>query len=203
MSKATYIGVNDGLGNIQARKVKNVWIKENGVLKQKVVPKGLVGGSIREFMNYITMLYEDGIQLVGFEKGYNLGYSRKFNLDAGGYMLLGASDPTSANIAVMTSRTTNPIDISNYNRLYVEWANIGAISSNNKSSLIGGQGSPLLFTDTTADFIFQRSSMFERAIDYVDISQFSGDFYLGVCASERRTTSSVVSEILVYKIWLE
>lgn len=49
MSKATFISV----GGV-VRKVKNVWVKQGEVLEQKVIPKGLIDGVIKEFISYNT-----------------------------------------------------------------------------------------------------------------------------------------------------
>lgn len=52
MSKATYIGIKNSSNVIVPKKVKNVWVKVNGQLKQKVMPKGKINNIIKEFMQY-------------------------------------------------------------------------------------------------------------------------------------------------------
>lgn len=53
MSKITYIGVKNAQGQVEARKVKNVWIKQGGVLREKVIPKIKITGLIKECMSYL------------------------------------------------------------------------------------------------------------------------------------------------------
>lgn len=52
MSKGVYVGIKNQLGSMEARNIKNIWIKQNGELKERVVAQGLIGGSIKDFILY-------------------------------------------------------------------------------------------------------------------------------------------------------
>lgn len=74
MSKGIFVKIDGEL-----RQIKNVWIKESGIVKQKSMPKGLIGGSIREFMTYVI---PDFVKFIN-EIPLQMAYSQEFIYIAG------------------------------------------------------------------------------------------------------------------------
>src|SRR5690554_2962588 len=66
------------------KEVKNVWEKVQGVWKQKVIPKGNIAGVWKEFMQYLLLLYKNGVEYQQIEMGWsNAGSTRRtFQKDA-------------------------------------------------------------------------------------------------------------------------
>lgn len=87
-----------------------------------------------------------------------------------------------------------------YSTLHVEWEHISNNASNNAR-----MGLNLLKNNTkTFDVGFsQRGMGFKKRTNSIDISAFSGNFYIKLVADSPVNYAGTSSELFVYRIWFE
>ncbi|MDF1507620.1 hypothetical protein PZE06_05420 [Robertmurraya sp. DFI.2.37] len=183
MTKKTWVNVNGTFRN-----VKSVWVKINDIWK-KCVPKGKVDGIWKEFIIYMKKLYTDGVEEVPFE-GIGTGSITKYS----DRMFIIASGGVQTRERVVT---VDMIDITAFNKLFIEWSFNRKIGANSARF-----GAVLQKSGYGGNIFYNSSQSFSKKIDFVDISQLSGEFYLYAEVFQGNADFSG-PEVNVYKMWLE
>lgn len=192
MTKATWVNIGGTW-----KKVKDVWVNIGGVWKPKVIPKGNIDGAWKEFMSYGFYIYRDGTELYPITIGLNTAGASGTLTKLSDSMRLQTRG--SSSLAHTYGSTNSLIDVTEYTKLCVEWAS----TTNSLDSMSGLQ----LSTSRTVGYINSAvvarkfvNSSFSKRIDVLDISSFSGSYYIRVGAS---APDAVWNYLDIYKIWLE
>lgn len=186
MSKGVFIKRNG-----QLRKVVNVWTKKNGALKDEVMPKGLIGGSLREFMScniFPPYLYKDGVE---FNRGWDAYQERGFNREES-YIRL--TEDTNF------IYTKGMLDLTEYDTLYVEWEQLNLHSGFGIAISASKDVGYVHFPDEAGVANYNTSEQFSTRVDTLDISSLSGDYYIRI---DIGLMAGDVPNLKVYKVWLE
>lgn len=99
--------------------------------------------------------------------------------------------------------TDGPLDLSGYSTLYIDWQNsAGTSNTNNHSYFVVSNNRDTAGTDYVLRI--NKSNRFNRMTESIDVSGLTGSYYIRVHARDNDTgSSSRVSDIYVYKIWLD
>jgi len=93
---------------------------------------------------------------------------------------------------------TEPVDITDFNRLKIEWQNTGSDTGSNRSRFG-------LCLDKDDDFthILEISADFIKKVDEIDVSDISGQFCIAANAFANAYSETRYSRLYIYRIWLE
>lgn len=194
MAKKTWVNV----GGVW-KEAKNVWLKVNGVWKSKVIPSANIAGVWKDLIQYILDIYILGTEKVSMVLGINSkGPDNKLtkNVD---HISLSAyrTSGTASDISVVTDK---PINLTNYNKLYVDWYLPGQTSGSERGLVVSTNknGDYTIFDAKLSGGTFTST----RVVRELDISSLSGDFYIRVHARLGTTGTGTVATNL-YRLWLE
>jgi hypothetical protein len=155
------------------------------------------------FFNEITY-YSNGVQNVPWSAGYSIGSI--------GYILFSQNPPlmyleagSSGNVSVneRATTTTNTVDLTYINTLYIDWEGLRSTSS------IGQSANFIVSTSSTASFttfnartqvIFSNVAG-DRRTSSLDVSGLTGNYFIRIHARDGSSTSDRWNNIRVYRVW--
>jgi hypothetical protein len=175
MAKKTHVKVS-GVW----RTVKNVWVKESGVWKSKIIPKGKISGIWKEFISYFLGLYEYGENDLLTREVYD-----QFNVNS---VLTITRNSNNIYIAANTIwnhsdvsvRNENPIDLTDFSKIVVEYHNSYFPSKNDGGIKLVVTTNPASFNNTNTGNVidvFMPTST-GSVTQEIDISSLSGQYYV-------------------------
>lgn len=147
--------------------------------------------------------YLEGQEYVDVTGGWKVGISSNTGTQRKeiSYLYLETTQ-SSSSTSTRTYVTTNLIDLSKINTLYVEWENTDSVASQFKSN------SQLHVSDVWSDgrgdtVNVRRYGSFSTTIDVLDVSTLSGKYYISIQNNNANGTDNRKTTLKVYRIWGE
>lgn len=193
MAKKTWIKQNGSW-----KEIKNVWTNVNGVWKQKVIPKGNILNTWKEFKTYgvgvYGLLYQK--QEIGgtFIQDYDYRPSGTSTFVNNSYNVMRFNN---TNRAVSSIRTSEKIDVTSFSKLHIEWEATTTYDANIRIGLSSVASKPGMVV------YLQQVKSFNKMISTVDISSITGLQYVRAFIEGIAYTSNQAINLSIYNIWLE
>lgn len=194
MAKKTWINISGAWRN-----VKVAWLNVGGVWK-KITPKGNISGTWKDFIQYLMLLFDFGVQYITFGK---IGLSSLYY--GSNYISLFRSHYESSASII----TTKSFDVTNFSKLKIRFA-IDDDVRNAPSSYYSHAVSLSVSASGHAssnDLFYSRTNGAGLPVnDYeFDIKEIKGNVFLKVSSIQRNFNDiyDINSIITIYKVWLE
>lgn len=154
-----------------------------------------------KFSDSYDYLYNLGVEIIPWVEGFtefNGSLSKKID-----HLYLYCQDVFTNSRPKRTWETEERINLTGVKTVKVEWENTGSPSGSgsNYSNIRVGATSPVKFGNHSTEL--KKGGSFSKITEGCDVTSLIGDFYISVGCESTKGGGSYVSELLVYKIWLE
>ncbi len=97
--------------------------------------------------------------------------------------------------------TDQPVDLTGFSRVYVEWMNDGSSNSSNYSSLVASTNQ--MGGESVYNTRHRSTAAFARRVNFMNVSSLNGLYYIRIHARDDDNANARRSRLSVYRIWLE
>jgi hypothetical protein len=158
---------------------------------------------VANFGPWDGVAYDHPTQYLVFKEGYRDPVSTATSItQTANYTRVYAS--LARAVAEIAWVTDDPVDLSGYSRLYIDWQNSAGASNNNNHAYFGVSVDQNTAAAGLATPRLAKTNRFNRTTESIDISGLTGNYYIRVHARDNDTGRTArTSDIYVYKIWVE
>lgn len=150
-----------------------------------------------------TVYYNNGTQNVAWTTGYSIGsFGSVFYLSNSIYVAAGDSGGE-ASVNERTARTTNTVNLTNINTLYIDWEGItSAPATSQTANFIVSTSSTGSFNtfNARAQVIFSSFSG-DRRTTSLNVSGLTGNYFIRIHSRDGSSTFGRWNYFNVYKVW--
>ncbi len=158
---------------------------------------------VANFVPWDGVVYDHPTEIIPMGTGFRDPATTATSItQTASYMRVYAS--LSRAVAEISWVTDEPVDLTGYSTLYIEWRNNGSSNSSNQSYFGVSSNRNTNYADLLSSYRLSKTNTFTQRVESVNIADLSGSYYIRVHARDGATSSSArTSDIYVYKIWVE
>lgn len=160
----------------------------DGILNRKLLSGDLLIGD-----SGLYPLYSEGTENVAWVVGYSSGTGTQSKNSDHLYLKGGTVDFGTDERSYVTE---GKVSLANISTLYVDWENTGVDTANHMAYVTLAVHNVKTESESEGAARLFPNMPFNRKIDGLDVSNFTGDYYIGVHAYRR-------GELKVYRVWGE